>query len=147
MHGLVTPEGGNLADSFLIENYDLETLLLEGEIKDLTETDSCVWRDSNIDKNTSCWYNYLPKQYVGNYRNWVFAQSAKDWSISSYRANFDLLHRLAKEGLLVNTSDDLSRSWGVVYNWYFLDIKMSDQCRLDIPCLTPEEMSQASSRD
>ena len=72
---------------------------MEGEIKDLTKTDSCVWRDSNIAKNTSYRYNYFSKQYVGNYRNWVFAQQAEVWPISSYKANFDLSQQLAKESL------------------------------------------------
>ena len=90
---------------------------------------------------------FSQKQYVGNYRNWVFPQLVEGWVISAYKANFDLLQHIAKESFLVNTSGNHPESWGAVYNWYFLDIKMSERRRLETPCLTPGEISPASSRD
>ena len=126
---------GDPPGDFLSENFDLETLLLEWGIKAIAQTDSCAWRDSNIDKNTSWRYNYFSIQYVGNYRNWVFAQQVNGWSISSYKANFDLSQQLEKESLLlVNASGNLPKSLGAVYNWCFSDIKMSGRRRLEIPC-------------
>ena len=103
----VTSEGGNLPGDFSSGDLDLETLLLEGKIEALARTDSCVWHDSNIDKNTSWRYNYFSKQYVGNYRNWVFARQVKDWAISSYKASFDILQELAKESFLVNIGNSV----------------------------------------
>ena len=90
---------GKSAERFLKRGFRSKKVAFGRGVEALTKTDSCARHDRNIDKNTFCWYNYFSKQYVVNYRNWVFARSVKDWSVSSYKAAFDILHRLAKEGL------------------------------------------------
>ena len=54
----VTSDGGDLPIDFSVGDFDLEKMLLEGEIKALAKTDHCLWQDSNIDKNTSRRYNF-----------------------------------------------------------------------------------------
>ena len=64
----------------------------------------------------SCFYNHLPKQYVGNYNNnWFFAQPVKDWSIWSYKSAFDYLEGLVEMGLVEDVGEGFSQSWGAVY--------------------------------
>ena len=88
--------GGNLPIDLTREDFDLEMMLLEGNAEALAKTDSCVWRDSNIDNIRLAGIIFISNQYVGNYRNWAYAQQVKGWLISSYRSNFGLLAHLAK---------------------------------------------------
>ena len=107
-----------------------------------------TWRDSRKTKRTSCLYNHLFKQYVGNYNNnWVFAQPVKDWSIGSYKSVFGYLEGLMEMGLVADVVEGSPQSWGAAYQRYILDSKQSGSQRLEIPVLTPEELPHASSRD
>lgn len=112
----VTQGGKSPPVDLPLGDFDFKANLLEGEIEALSKTDSFVWNDSKLSKHTSCWYNFTPKQYVGNYRNWVFSQQVKDGSISSYKANYDSLSHLSEKNFLVNVTDGLSDSREAVYN-------------------------------
>ena len=77
----VKPEGASLENDLrLSPEFDLKSELAHGRVKALTKTDCTVWHDSRTSKHTSCFYNYLPKQFVGDYKNWVSAQPVEDWS-------------------------------------------------------------------
>ena len=92
-------------------------------------------------------YNYISEQFVGNYKNWVFAQPVKDWSTGSYKSAFDFLERLVEMGLVAGVGEGISQSWGAVYKRYFLDSKQSGSQSLEIPDLTPDLLPPSSSRD
>ena len=147
LSGFLMANGENLSGDFLSMDFDLKNWLLEGKIKALTKTDSCVYRDLCINKHTSCWYNSFSKQYVGNYENWVFAQPVKGWCVSSYKAIFDNLEQISEMGIAGKGAEDFSDSWGTAYNWFYLYIKLSGRNRLEIPVLTPGEMSPVLPRD
>ena len=83
--------------------------------------------------------------YVRNYENWVFAQPAKDWCVSSYKTVFDALQGLGNES-------SNGRKWGLTdargrLLLVFLDIKTSERNRLEFANLTQGEMSPVSSGD
>ena len=84
--------------------------------------------------------------YVGNYENWAFAQPAKAWCVSSYKAVFDTLQSLDKMNLMANVKDGLTDSRGRP-TFGFLDIKTSERNRPEFPSLTPGEAPPVSSRD
>ena len=92
-------------------------------------------------------YNYLSGQFVGNYKNWVFAQHVKDWGLLASKSAYDFLERLMEMSLVSDVGGEFSQSWGTAYQWYFLDSEQSEGQRLEIPALTPAELSPASSRD
>ena len=120
---------------------------MNGRVRAPTKTDCLVWHDSRTSKHTSCLYNYIPKQFVGNYKNWVFAQPVKDWSTGSYKAVYDYLEGLMGMGLVADVGGRFPKSWGKAYRWDFLDLKQSERQRLVTPVLTAEELPPASSRD
>ena len=123
LSGFLMANGENLSGDFLSMDFDLKNWLLEGKIKALTKTDSCVYRDLCINKHTSCWYNSFSEQYVGGYENWAFAQPAKDWRVSSYKSVPDTLQGLDKLNIVANVKEGLADSWAVVYFWFFSTLK------------------------
>ena len=54
----------------LSPEFDLKSELLSCRVKVLTKTDRAAFRDSRTGKHTSCFYNYLPKQFPGIIRIW-----------------------------------------------------------------------------
>ena len=96
--GFAKPGGADLENVlFLCAEFDLKSELLGGRAKTLTETDFLVWRDSRTTKNTPCFYNNPPpNQYVGNYKNWAYAQPAKDWSMGLINRLLAILKVLRK---------------------------------------------------
>ena len=125
MSGFVTSGGKSIPSDLPPGDIDLKTNLSEGEIKALTKTDCTAWRDSRVGKHTSRWYNFISEKYVGNYRNLVFAQPAKDWEIRSYKADSTYFNFSRKRVFWVEISGDLSDSWVAVYKYYFLALKES----------------------
>ena len=104
--GIVKPGGASLENDLrLCPEFDHKSELLRGRVKALTKTDRLVWRDSRTTKRTSCFYNYLPNQYVGNYENRVFAQPVKDWSIGSYKSASGYLEGLMEMGLVSDVGE------------------------------------------
>ena len=96
----------------LSPEFDLKSELANGRAKVLTKTDCLSWNDLKTSKRTSCFYNYLPKQFGGNYKNWVFAQSAKDWSIVSRKSAYDHLASLRKMGPVAPSGGEFPPAWG-----------------------------------
>ena len=82
------------------------------KIKALAKSDARAYRDSDICKRTSCWYNSFSKHLVGDYENWVFAQAVKDWCVGSYKTIFDALKTLGSLNLLKDVKGGLSNEWG-----------------------------------
>ena len=85
LSGFISESGENLPMEFTSWDYDLRNYLLEGIAKALTKTESIVYHDCQIGKHTSCWYNSISKHLVGNYENWLFAESVKGWCIGPYK--------------------------------------------------------------
>ena len=139
--------GENLTGEFLCSDSDLKEWLLKGKVRALTKTDACVYRDTHLDKRTSCRYNSFSKHLVGNYENWVYAQAVKDWRVWSYKAIFDTVKMLDKMNLLKDFKEGLSGEWGAAYFRFHVDLKESGYKRLDLPARTPWRLPPASSRD
>ena len=61
----------------LSPGFDLKEELLSGRVKILTETDRLAPHDKEKMKHTSCFYNWHPKQMIGNYENWSLRNPSK----------------------------------------------------------------------
>ena len=64
-----------------------------------------------------------------------------------YKAAYDFPECLMGMGLVADVGGGDSPVSGGVYRRYFLDLGKSETHRLEIPALTAEELSPASSRD
>ena len=66
--GLVNQDGCQMDLSMrLSPEFDLKSELLRCRAKALAKTDCAALRDSRAGKRTSRFYNYPPRQFVGNY--------------------------------------------------------------------------------
>ena len=127
--------------------FDLKSELLIGRAKVLTKTDCAVFRDSRTGKRTPCCYNYSPRQFVCNYKNWVFAQPVNDWCLGSFKGAYDLLGNLMGMRLVSSSGDGFPQTCGTAYQWPYPGLAQSASLSLEIPVLTPGELFPASSRD
>ena len=128
----------NLANR-LSPEFDLKSELLSGRAKALAKTDFAAYRDSMTSGRTSRFYNWRPKQMIGNYENRVVAQPVKDWGLVSPNGLYDNLDSLVEMGMVTSCRKDLPLQWGPVYKWFCLCLKQSGPRRLAIPTSPQEE--------
>ena len=131
----------------LSPEFDLKSELLSGRAKALAKTDFAAYRDSMTSGRTSRFYNWRPKQMIGNYENRVFAQPVRDWSLVSVRGLYDNLDSLMEMGMVTSCWGDPPHQGGPVYKWFYLGLEQSEFQRLAIPTSHQEELPPASSRD
>ena len=109
--------------SSLSPEFDLKSELLSGRAKVLIKTDGAAFRDPETTKHTDCIYNYSPNQYVGNYKNWAFAQPVKDWCLVSYKGAYDNLEGLMEMGMLTPRWGVLPQQRGAIYQRIYICLK------------------------
>ena len=110
----VKPGGSQVDLTMLLSpGFDLKSELLRCRVQVLTKTDCAVFRDSRTVKHTSCFYNYSTKQFVGNYKNRVFAQPAKEWCIWSFKGDCDLIDGLMEMGRVASFGGGFPPKLGV----------------------------------
>ena len=121
LYAFVNPDGSQMDLAMrLSPEFDLKSELSSGRANVLAKTDCLPLRDSRTTKNTSPPYNYFQNQYVGNYKNWVFAQPVKDWCLVAFTAAYDNVESLMEMGLLAPSGDLFPQTWGAVYQRFFL---------------------------
>ena len=147
--GFVKPGGPQMDLAMrLSPEFDLTSELLRGRSKDLTKTDCAAFRDPRTGEHTSRFYNYFAKQFFGRYKNWGFAQPAKDWCLGSFKGAYDIIEGLVEMGQVSSCGEGFPQTWGVVCQWFLLGLGQSESLSLEIPALAPEaELGPASSRD
>ena len=72
LHAFVNQDGPQMDLAMRASpQFGLKSAPSIGCAKVLTKTDRLWLYDSRTTKNTACFYNYSPNQYVGNYKNWL----------------------------------------------------------------------------
>ena len=92
LSALVKPGGSEIDLPMLLSpEFDLKSELSSGRANVLTKPDCAAFRDPRTVKNTSCFYNYSPKQFSGDCENLACAQPANDWCLVSWKGLTTLL--------------------------------------------------------
>ena len=92
--------------------------LANGRVKSLTKTDFPSRRDSRTTKRASCFYNFLPSQFGGHYKNWVFSNPVEVWGTASIETAYGLIDSLMEMDHAPDVGG-FARSWEAVYQWFF----------------------------
>ena len=131
----------------LSPGFDLKSELLSGRVEVLTKTDCVVFRDSRTGKHTSRFYNFQPKQFVGNYKNPVFAQPVKDGRLGSFKGAYDLIEGLMEMGIVASFGDGLPQTWGNGLAVVIPRVETIRKSKSRNNLLNPRRTSPASSSD
>ena len=102
LSGFVKPGGDALGNLRLSPEFDLKFELTNGRVNALTKTDCLAWHDSGTSERTSCFIIICRNISSGIYKNWVFAQPVKDWSIGSSKSDYVYLESLMGMGLVAD---------------------------------------------
>ena len=144
----VKPDGPPIDESLRKPpGYNLKAELFNGRVKDLTKNECLILHDPHTKKHTSCFATAFQEEYVGNYKNRVFAQPVKDWTIAYFKEAYDFLGGLMEMRTVADVVGEFPQSWGAAYRRFFLDLTRAESQRLEISVLTPGELRPVYSRD
>ena len=78
---------------------------------------------AELSKQTSYVYNQISGKWVGNCENKVWAQSVKDWWLTTFKCILDTYAIPIGEGRTEVVWGDLPTKWKKEYNWSRLGLK------------------------